>query len=335
MLLTDRRALARLATLQSVDGSGVVSASDAGRAGVDRNALSRLIAAGGLVPLARGMYVARSLYDNSPPWSRFRVRSLAFTARCGPTAVAAEWSAAVLLGLPTVGLPPALPVALRPGESGRGSDRTPNGRVRRLMPAVARHVDRSGPVPVTSRALTAVDLARSLEITDAVIVLDAAARACGSIAELRGAVAALAGYRGMTLVRAAMDLVDPRSESVLESRGRMAMILGGLPIPLSNVWITDGPALRRVDHLFVDGALIVEADGAMKYDSGRASEIIRAEKDREWRLRQMGFEVLRYDDHLARREPTELVRRVRLVLDRRRGVVAPPVWSVDAPRRSA
>lgn len=281
------------------------------------------------------MYVVRARYEEIPPWSRFGLRSLAFTARCGPTAVAAEWSAAVLLRLPTIGSPPELPVVLRPGEPGRGSDRTPNGRVRRLLPPVDRHIDRSGPVPVTSRALTAVDLARSLDITDAVVLLDAAARAYGGTEELRRAVRALAGYRGLTLIRVAMELVDPRSESVLESRGRMAMILGGLPAPLSNVWIDDGPMLRRVDHLFVEGALIVEADGAGKYDNGRASDIIRAEKDREWRLRQMGFEVLRYDDRLARRQPAELVRRVRVVLDRRRGVIAPPVWSIDAPRRSA
>lgn len=329
------RSAARLAALPFDDDSGVVSVSAAARAGVDSGALQRLVTAGALVPVAKGMYVDRARYEDSPPWTRFRWRSSAFTLRCGPGAVAAEWSAAALLQLPTVGPPPDLPVVLRPREPGRGSDRTPNGRVRRLLPRLARHIDRSRRVPVTSLALTAVDLARTLEITDAIVLLDAAARVSGGLADVHAAVTALSGHRGLTRVRAAMDLVDPRSESVLESRGRMAMILGGLPTPLSNVWIDDGPMPRRVDHLFVDGALVVEADGATKYDNGRASAIIRAEKDREWRLRSMGFEVVRYDDRLARGQPAELVRRIRLLLERRRGLVAPPVWSVDVPRRSA
>lgn len=149
--------------------------------------------------------------------------------------------------------------------------------------------------------------------------------------QLTDALHRLERHPGVERARCVVSQADPRSESVLESVGRAALLAAGLPAPLSNVWIADGPQPRRVDHLYVVGALVLEADGSGKY-ADRTAAVLRAEKDREYRLRQLGFEVVRYDWALAYGRPHELAIRVATALSGRTGQVAPPIWSLDRPR---
>jgi hypothetical protein len=58
---------------------------------------------------------------------------------------------------------------------------------------------------------------------------------------------------------------DGRAESALESLGRLTCIDGGLPVPLSNVWVGPGYPLYRLDHLWAYHWLAAEGDGALKY----------------------------------------------------------------------
>lgn len=81
----------------------------------------------------------------------------------------------------------------------------------------------------------------------------------------------------------------------------------GLPDPQLQVPIRDaaGDLVGVVDFLFADARTIVEFDGALKYGS---REDLLAEKRREDRLRQLGYEVVRvtwadlaYPDRIAAR----------------------------------
>lgn len=310
-------------------GFGIVTAAEARAAGVRPASLQRMVRHGELLSIAKGMYVDRRLFESRSAWERFEVRSAAFALRSGPRVAAGEWSAAALTGLPTFGRPPDLPMVLRHGVSTAGTSRTPTGRVRHHPLDGLIQLVRS--VPVTEDAFTAVDLARSLPFDQALALIDSVARRGSGDDQLTEMLRRLDGYPGIDRARLVVRHADPRSESVLESVGRAALIAAGLPAPVSNVWIADGPQPRRVDHLYVAGALVLEADGAGKY-TDRAAAVLRAEKEREYRLRQLGFEVVRYDWALASGRPHELAIRVATALSERTGRVAPPIWSLDRPR---
>lgn len=317
----------RLLTPTLTHGHGIVSVREAHALGVSSRALQGLVNGGDLLSIAKGMYVERRRYEALDPWGRYRIRSAAFTLR-SPGAVASEWSAAVLLGLPTWGLPPELPTIVRSGRPAGGTTRTPNGSGRHL-PSPERATTGLG-IPCTGLRLTAADLARFLELADGLCLVDAAAR-LEPHREFSTALHTLRGCSGVGHALRACRFADGRSESVIESYGRAALIEAGLPVPVSNVWIADGRMPHRVDQLLVDGAVVLEADGRVKYAGLHAADVIRAEKEREWRLRELGFAVIRYDMALARGRPQELARRVRLLLDERRGHRAPVGWSWNRP----
>ena len=73
------------------------------------------------------------------------------------------------------------------------------------------------------------------------------------------------------------------------------MHLAGLPAPLLQAWITDedGVAVARVDFLFREHGTVVEFDGLVKYAEADGREALAQEKQREDRLRELGYEVVR------------------------------------------
>lgn len=84
-------------------------------------------------------------------------------------------------------------------------------------------------------------------------------------------------------LRAALGLVDPRSESVLESLLRLAMLRRGISIVDLQFWPDPG---HRVDFL-LPGKLIVEADGAAFHDP-------ELDRIRDALLRGLGYRVLHF-----------------------------------------
>jgi hypothetical protein len=117
---------------------------------------------------------------------------------------------------------------------------------------------------VTSATRTAWDLARRLPLVEAVVAVDALARA-GRFEpeELLGRVEQAPGARGCRRVPEIAALSDPRAESPSETRLRVALVRAGLPPVVQHV-INDehGFALARVDLAYPDAKLAVEYDGA-------------------------------------------------------------------------
>ncbi|MEJ2887790.1 hypothetical protein [Actinomycetospora aeridis] len=70
-------------------------------------------------------------------------------------------------------------------------------------------------------------------LPDAVAAVDALARACGfGAADLAALVDAHPGSRGLVRVRRVVALMDPRAESLPESRLRVGLTLRGVPPPI-------------------------------------------------------------------------------------------------------
>lgn len=111
-----------------------------------------------------------------------------------------------------------------------------------------------------------------------------------------------------------VDLVDPAAESPGESLTRVILRMAGLPVR-SQVRIGDerGTIFARAD-LLVAGNVVVEFDGEIKYAGDGRNALFR-EKQREDRLRDLGYEVVRvvWAD-LA--DPARLIARVRAAMAR-------------------
>ncbi|MDT4915955.1 MAG: hypothetical protein QOH89_655 [Pseudonocardiales bacterium] len=148
--------------------------------------------------------------------------------------------------------------------------------------------------PVTTVARTLVDLGRH-DRWDAIMAADAALRE--RLVDGRRIAAALAdaaGWPGVRQARAVLALASPKAESALESLTRLRLHDDGFPPPEPQVWIGQD----RVDLLFAEQRLVLEADGLEKY----VGSVLRREKRREVRLRRRGYRVERvtWDDVVNR-----------------------------------
>ncbi|RBY94322.1 hypothetical protein DQ244_03045 [Blastococcus sp. TBT05-19] len=162
-------------------------------------------------------------------------------------------------------------------------------KVHRTPLSPAEVEDRDG-VPVTSALRTAWDVAALEPVGTAVAALDAMARA-GSLdlGALRRLTEAGFGRWGVTRVRRAVPLIDPRAESAPESRVRVACVLAGLsPVPQFEV-LADGALLGRVDLAFPGARLAIEYEGAYHFAE---TQIVR-DDERIARLVAAGWRVIR------------------------------------------
>ena len=145
-------------------------------------------------------------------------------------------------------------------------------------------------VPVTSALRTAWDVAALEPLGTAVAALDAMVRA-GAVdqRDLADLVATGPGRWGITRVRRAVPLVDPRAESGPESRVRVALVLAGLaPVPQFEVR-AGGVFLGRVDLAFPGARLAIEYEGAYHFEG---TQIVRDDV-RISRLEAAGWRVVR------------------------------------------
>lgn len=150
-------------------------------------------------------------------------------------------------------------------------------------------------VRATSPARTVVDLARLHGFVRGLVAADSYL-ACGYERAALDAVAArLKGSRGIGQARQVIEAAIGVSESPYESLARGLLIHSGMA-QRHRVEPQARIGAFRVD-LLIDGWLVLEVDGAAKYDGqtyGRAVEdVIRSERDREVYLQNQGFVVRR------------------------------------------
>ena len=320
---------------------GVFSAAQAAEYGCDAREIRRLLAAKDLASVRQSIYCLAQVVEGDP-LVRHRVQcAAALLARGNPTAdgrpslVAGSLSAAAIWR-------PAVPRSLRAAEHdpkvttiiGAGSGRTPwvpraihlisGDRVRRtyragvhVCPAALTPDDVTlrDRLPLTSLARTAVDLCRHTPVWhDAVIVADSALRLGLEKTALQSAAARAAGWRGgATAVRAA-DFADARSQSAAESVARALFAehpsLAGWDLQV-RIGDADG-FFAQVDFLFRAHRTIVEVDGRVKYSDpwGKPADVLWEEKQREDRLRDAGYEVVRVTWEQLIAHPERVVERM-------------------------
>lgn len=99
------------------------------------------------------------------------------------------------------------------------------------------------------------------------------------------------GIPGIVRARHAKKYARVGSDSIPETRGRLAFIAGGLPEPALNVTIRDasGRKLGTPDYFWEDAGVAAEYDGAHH----RELEQFTADRDKSTRLRTVGIEMVR------------------------------------------
>lgn len=252
--------------------------------------------------LRRGVYLPAGQYaGNLSALQRHLLQARAAAAASSDDAVISHVTAAVAHGLPIWAIPLERVHLSRDRRSGaRSGPQT----VLHAAPFAAADVVSVADLRVTSVARTVVDLARTLQFEQAVVVGDAALQlGKTTVAELFGQLEQARHRPGAAVARRAVQFLDGRAESPGESRSRVALSRWGkLPKPelQPSVFDEKGRFVGRVDFLFPELGVIGEFDGEGKYrkeeqrGTRTADEVVVAEKIREDALRALGWIVVRW-----------------------------------------
>ncbi len=280
------------------DRGGLVSRSELRTAGYGRR--SARTRAGLLVPVRRGAYAdpARLVVAND-----LDLLALRIAAACRASSVeliAVGRTAAALQRLPVLGRDDG-----RLHLAERKSTRSHHGASTTVDEA---DLVRVRGVLCTGLARTAMDIARGSGFCSGVLAADAALRAGVTRADLLRVLEECRGWPGVKQARQVAEFADGRSESALESLGRVRFHEHGLPPHELQLPVYDDDGLvAYVDHAWPERRTVAEADGALKY-KGQAD--LFAEQQREDRIRDAQLEVVRYTWPEALRRPAVLAARM-------------------------
>ncbi|SFF56283.1 type IV toxin-antitoxin system AbiEi family antitoxin domain-containing protein [Blastococcus tunisiensis] len=278
---------------------GLVTATDAYRAGYQVEEVRRLCSSGQWKRLRRGIYVpADTLADVEAAGRRYQLDCLAVLLSTDRRSTALSHTSAARLS--------GLHVDRRSGGDIRLTDPHHNraGRGFRVTrsPLEADEISTLGSFRLTTPARTLVDGAREWPLEDAVVAIDAALLKGRTTRDsLTSAVARARLWPGGRRAERALTLADGRAESPLETRGRLRLIGAGLaPDDLQVEIRVDGRLVAVADAWYEAAAVAIEFDGRIKYTDpwrGRSPEqVLWEEKRREDDVRALDIGVARIVD---------------------------------------
>ncbi len=163
----------------------------------------------------------------------------------------------------------------------------------------------------TSILRTLSDLAQFLSLVETTVVADMALCARRlSMADLAELADGRAGSKGVARLRRVAELAEPLSESPMETRLRLLLVLAGLPRPQAQVRLQDarGRFLGRPDLFYPAHGLGLEYDGGTHRDS------LVEDDRRQNRLLNAGFRLLRFTAADILQTPSTVVAQVRTAL---------------------
>jgi hypothetical protein len=255
----------------------------------------RMLRSGSLTAVRRGVYTRGAQPDDAVLRHALLVR--AAVAGLDGSAVVSHVSAAVVHGLPVWGQ--ALDVVQVTRDRRRSGARRGTRVHVHSAPLDGEEVVVLDGVVCTSVARTVVDVARAAPFEQAVVCADAALRAGLERADLYAALRRARGWPGVPAARRAAAFADGGSESVGESRSRVAISVAGLPAPALQWPVRCGRTTAYTDFGWAEQRTVGEFDGKVKY--GRLlkpgqdiGEVVYAEKLREDAIRAEDWHVVRW-----------------------------------------
>jgi hypothetical protein len=297
--------------------------------GVTRHQVDHRVRTGAWTTLRRGYFSQTHRFDLLPPREQHLVRLVATLRMRGEDDVASHLSACVVYDWP-VPLDGAGAVTVTSADLHRSARREDGAVVQvatlpvdELATAVAMAGEGTWPIRLTSAARTVADCLRHQLLPDGVAIGDHALRIGATtwprvqrvLERQREWPYSARGHR-------AIALLDPRRESWLESFSFTILHLHGVPLPQPQVTVYDakGRFVGRLDGWLDDEAVALEADGRAKYllddhapadldvaateVARRVRRAMRAERERELRLRDLGIRVVRWGTADVVRSPS-------------------------------
>ncbi|AIT59904.1 hypothetical protein [Corynebacterium doosanense] len=243
--------------------------------------------------------VDRVAFGKLKRWDQLAARAAA-AGLTADKAVVSGVAAARLWGLGVRGYDPTVDLTTMKAKAQSPKHWPPNVRYRSTHLNPGDFIEDNG-LRLTTLGRTVADITRWHGFVDGVIAIDSARHRYQNVsfAVLRESALGLGPFHGRALVRRVLDLSRPDIDSPLESWARALLIEAGVGVEiLTQVEIrgTDGSRYYRVD-LLIDGWLIIEIDGAVKYDGETfgetTAEVLRAEREREKYLQNEGYVFLR------------------------------------------
>ena len=225
--------------------------------------------------------------------------------------VIAFGSAAMLHKIPLITGPPTQVELLVPHGAWTGTRTGTRHRAGDLAPTEIWQLR----APVTSWLRTWLDIARTHNFADAICSGDAALRSkLFTVEELDSALPG-ANIRGGLRVHRASRQLSMLRESALESLSWVKFVDWDIKLPTCQFQVSDGRGrfVARVDFCWESEMVIGEADGRIKYTS---KDSLYHEKLREDRLRELGFEVIRWGWNDAQGTATMLKNKIATALAR-------------------
>ncbi|MDN4162116.1 hypothetical protein [Nocardioides abyssi] len=268
-------------------------------AGYNDNAIARMKRGGVIRPLRGGAYVAAEVWERLDEVGRYGLRCRAVLGQAKAPVVLSHVSALPEYDAPTWGFDLVdVHVTRTDGIRGRRA-RGVQQHVGTLRPA---DLVRVNGVPAVTPARAALDTVM-LGCSEASLVVmnDLTHRGLASEAELREQYVEMQTWPGMSAAEVLLRLVDPRIESVGESRTFWALYQQRLPRPVSQYEVKDsaGRVIARLDFAWPELGVWLEFDGREKYEKHRrpgesvADAVVR-EKNREDLVRRVtGWRCIR------------------------------------------
>ncbi|MCE1175117.1 MAG: DUF559 domain-containing protein [Propionibacteriales bacterium] len=287
------------------------------------------VSSGTLLRLRHRVYLASDAWPEDPAQQHRLLGEAELAAN--PAAVLSGSSAALVWAISNPGFTRwhELPVSISLPAGGGHSARSGQVIHRVALLPAGHIVTHPSGLRVTSPARTAIDIAADLDLPEALVVLDAAARTlCESyvprarrsdfanprlVAAARERLQEAAVVCRVTRLGEAIAAVNPARESATESLSAGHIIRAGLPEPLYQAKIDSVMGALYPDCLWPQARVIGECDGAVKYAD--SSAWVR-EKEREQVLRDLGFTVVRWLAKEIMLDPTAVIDRLARALAR-------------------
>lgn len=277
---------------------GLVTSAQARQTGMHGRDIAYLVRCGKWRRIQRGVYAEQPLVLTP------EVRATAVALSAPPGAVVSRDTAARLLGIDVVRDQAFEHACIR--------DHRDNRRQLRLHcgPLAGSEITTVAGIRVTTVRRTLLDLLRwSDRLTAIRACEDAVRKNLVTLAELRAVAEEIELEPFACPIRRRLSLVDPRSESPLETLIRLVLIDGGLPIPELQHVVTDvhGTVLARLDFAYVQRRIAIEADGRAVHDAVPA---LYRDRQRGNDVELAGWHVLRFTWYDATARPGYVVQTV-------------------------
>jgi hypothetical protein len=273
--------------------------------GLSANDLAKRVRSGALVRVRHGIYIDGPAWRAMKPWEQYRVRIQAAAEAFEKPTVFARHSAASVWEIPTIGFHHPVQALTLKNDGGRSRA----GVSRHFAARADLKVIRLEGLLVTDRIRTVLDLAAFSPFAEAVVPLDHVLRPdprrqlpAITKAELESGMGSIYSAAATRRIRAAIEFADPASGSAGESWSRALIHVAGFEPPVLQQRFSDADGLVGYsDFYWKESRVVGEFDGEEKYLKSEflkgltASQAVVAEKQRENRIRALGYNVVRWD----------------------------------------